>query len=406
MALLRGIASAKVPGGTLKSLYPVSISKQRGQGILRQIGILEKKGEPANKGRGEVNAIRTLVAMGEGFQMPVNFKVEFAMPQGIDQKVFQGGGPRGGGGYAGNNTSQVKSGGLDWQTHLMNNSTKSLLKQRFDAANKSSQGVYHDMALADLNKRAVAKMELYCSKISIPEKSINTVLLKHYGAPFPYPQSVQYGTLSTTFYCDGTMDIKKYFDVWQKLIYNDQTGNFNYYNEYIADFNIFTRASIATNKQMEGGGANKKSGSNWATNISDKLKEGTREFDKATGVDPGKKGKQSVIDPPTVAFTQNYGVKIFDCFPQIVGEISLAHDATDSIATFDVTWSYLKWNPFKMGGVNNRQRINLAIGEYRNEKDGFPFIEDLPPELSGPMTGAIDQGIVTGPLSKGSNFLG
>ena len=46
MALLRGLSSAKVPGGTLKSLYPVSISKERGQGILRQIGILEKKPEP------------------------------------------------------------------------------------------------------------------------------------------------------------------------------------------------------------------------------------------------------------------------------------------------------------------------------------------------------------------------
>ena len=86
MALLRGLSSAKVPGGTLKSLYPVSISKERGQGILRQIGILEKKPPAINVGKGEVQAIRTIVGMGEGFQMPVNFKVEFAMPKGIDQK--------------------------------------------------------------------------------------------------------------------------------------------------------------------------------------------------------------------------------------------------------------------------------------------------------------------------------
>ena len=59
-----------------------------------------------------------------------------------------------------------------------------------------------------------------------------------------------------------------------------------------------------------------------------------------------------------------------------------------------------------MGDVGNRSTINLAVGEFRNEKDGFPFLEDLPPELSGPLTGAVNQGIVTGPLSNASNIVG
>ena len=59
-----------------------------------------------------------------------------------------------------------------------------------------------------------------------------------------------------------------------------------------------------------------------------------------------------------------------------------------------------------MGNLGNRSEINLSIGELRNEKDGIPFIEDLPPELSGPLTNAVNQGINTSPLSKGSNLLG
>ena len=390
--------------------FPLSISKQRGQGILRKIGIL-----PDDKGRkkfekdsmGEVQTIRTIVGMAEGFQMPVNFKVEFNPPKGIDQKVFQGGGPAGGGGYAGKNGSKVKSGGLDWQTHIMNNSTKELIKKRFDAANKAAQGVYKPEGadpegMAPL-KRSGAKMNLYCSKVSIPEKSINTVLLKHYGAPFPYPQSVQYGTLSTTFYCDGTMDIKNYFDAWQKLIYNDMTGNFNYYNEYIADFDIYTRTSIAQGVKLEGSGGEKIGP---ADLVSRDLKKATADLNDLTGVDNPRSNPQQVSRVPKITFRENYGVKVFDCFPQIVGEVALAHDATDSIATFDVTWSYLKWNPFKMGGVGNRSRINLAIGEFRNEKDGFPFLEDLPEELSGPLTSRLNQQMVTSPLSKASNLLG
>ena len=109
---------------------------------------------------------------------------------------------------------------------------------------------------------------------------------------------------------------------------------------------------------------------------------------------------------PIVDFRDSYGVKIFKCWPQLVSNIDLSHDGGGNIATFTVTWQYEKWNPFKMGNVGNRSTINLAVGEFRNEKDGFPFIEDLPPELSGPLSSAVGQGINTGPLSKASNLFG
>ena len=81
---------------------------------------------------------------------------------------------------------------------------------------------------------------------------------------------------------------------------------------------------------------------------------------------------------------------------------------TDQIATFDVTWAYTRWNPFKLGDltVPGRGKVNLSVGEFRNEKDGFPFIEDLPPELSGPLTGAINQAVTTSPASRASVLFG
>ena len=58
--------------------FPLAISKQRGQGILRKIGIIDDgKGrkEFAQDAMGEMQTIRTIVGKGEGFQHPVNFKV-------------------------------------------------------------------------------------------------------------------------------------------------------------------------------------------------------------------------------------------------------------------------------------------------------------------------------------------
>ena len=386
--------------------FRVGLSKERGQGILRKIGVLpDDKGRKKfeQDARGEIQNIRTMMGMGEGFTRPINFKVRFGMPKGIDQQKLErtGEGPEISEDWAGANTGAVKSGGLDWKTHIMNNSTTEIFMNRFKAVKAVSKMDYKYGGTSE-----ESKLDLYCSKVSIPEKQITTGLyIQGATAPFPFPQNVQYGTLTTTFYCDGTMHIKNYFDAWQKLIHNDLTGNFNFWNEYTAEFDVFTRTTIASGARIE---TEQKKEKSWAEKTSEGIQEFTRDLNEATGVDGPRgqgqgKGSKSL---PKIDFRENYGVRIFSCFPQLVGGIDLDHSATDSIATFDVTWSYVKWNPFKMGNIGNRSTINLSVGEFRNEKDGFPFIEDLPPELSGPLTNAVNQGIVTGPLSKASNLLG
>ena len=49
------------------------------------------------------------------------------------------------------------------------------------------------------------------------------------------------------------MHIKNYFDAWQKLIHNDLTGNFNFWNEYTAEFDVFTRTTIASGASLDTG---------------------------------------------------------------------------------------------------------------------------------------------------------
>ena len=254
-------------------------------------------------------------------------------------------------------------------------------------------------------------MDLYCSKVSIPERQIQTGLYRQAGAaPFPFPQTTVYGAITTSFYCDGTMHIKNYFDAWQKLIHNDLTGNFNFWDEYTAEFDIHTRTTISSGASLKKD--NPEIEKTRAEKISEGIKDFTKDLNDATGFETARgTGKGEDIGKgskplPKMSFRDNYGVRVFRCFPQIVGELALAHDASNSILTFDVTWSYVKWNPFKMGNIGNRSTVNLSVGEFRNEKDGFPFLEDLPEELSGPLTSAVGQGINTGPLSKASSLFG
>ena len=384
----------------------VGISGKRAKGLLRKHKIIEDgKGRKKHESdhHGEISTIRSVIGKGEGFQIPANFKVAFQMPKGIQQATMSA--PPSAGGF---NGGKVKTGGLDWRTHIMNKSTDSELKVLWKAAQMSS-GMMWQKATDQAYKRAEQKMDLYCSKVTIPEKTFNPAANRIYNHPQFMPQNIQYGTLTTEFYCDGTMDIKNCFDAWQKLIYNDLTGNFNFYNEYTADFDVFTRTTIAKGsgigKPKVDEGEHKTQ--DWAKDLSDGIKDVTKKFNAATGVEgPRDKAQMGENKIPAVDFRENYGVRIFKCWPQIVSSIDLSHDGGGNIATFSVTWQYEKWNPFKMGNVGNRTTINLAVGEFRNEKDGFPFLEDLPPELSGPLTSAVGQGINTGPLSKASSLFG
>ena len=384
----------------------VGISGKRAKGLLRKHKIIEDgKGREKHKSdhHGEISTIRSVIGKGEGFQIPANFKVAFQMPKGIQQATMSA--PPSAGGF---NGGKVKTGGLDWRTHILNKSTDSELKVLWKAAQMSS-GMMWQKSTDQAYKRAEQKMDLYCSKVTIPEKTFNPAANRIYNHPQFMPQNIQYGTLTTEFYCDGTMDIKNCFDAWQKLIYNDLTGNFNFYNEYTADFDVFTRTTIAKGtgigKPKVDEGEHETQG--WAKELSKSIKKATTKFNDATGVDgPRDKAQMGENKIPAVDFRENYGVRIFKCWPQIVSGIDLSHDGGGNIATFSVTWQYEKWNPFKMGNVGNRTTINLAVGEFRNEKDGFPFLEDLPPELSGPLTSAVGQGINTGPLSKASSLFG
>ena len=439
MAIFR--KGVKLGKGGMNDVRVSLHSKSRAKGLLRKAKILDDgrgRKQFEKDARGEVDLYRRAVARGDGFQFPVQFKVEFKPPQGISHPTYNGSEPNNPMpehpdrvGRTKPNWSQsnpngyVRGGGLDWKTHKMNFSvkggTQGSIQQKYDEAAQvartlwnpdlentkmvaKANGPHQDVQteVRDGKERKDTVLNLFCSKVSIPEKSINFASMRHYGTHFAYPQSVSYGSLTTTFYCDGTMKIKNFFDAWQKLIYNDLTGNFNYYDEYISEFDVYTRGTVSKSK----GKAIKAKDPTGAAAISGVIKDGTAAFNDMTGVENPRSEPQALHPKPKLHFINTYGIKVMQCWPQIVSSIDLGHASTNSPAEFSVTWAYKKWNTFNMGNIGKRGEINLAVGEFRNEKDGFPFLEDLPQELAGPLSGAMNQGINTSPLSKASNLFG
>jgi hypothetical protein len=88
-----------------------------------------------------------------------------------------------------------------------------------------------------------------------------------------------------TFLVDGLMESKKFFDQWIHSIQDPGTRQFNFYKNYITDMEI-------------------------------------KVYDKSD--------------------TEQYSVKLYECYPKDIGQIQLDNSSKD-IMTFDVTMNYRYW---------------------------------------------------------------
>ena len=406
---------AFAPGGQGTSLEGISLGSDRVRGALANIPGFEHLGPSPDFVRpagGEVDLYRSAVEMANEFQLPVQYKMTFNCPRGISQPMPMEyetvSGTRATGwrqsldvqGY-------VQQGGIDWQTHKMNRTTdylgnESSIKFLYNLAAQASVTQYDPERGGDPEKKQETILNLFCSKVSMPEKSINFQSMRHYGTHFAYPQSVSFGTMSTTFYCDASMHIKKFFDAWQKLIFNDITGNFNYYKEYTSEFDIFTRSVVGTGESHDAHEPN------WFEKGEEAVRKGTAWVNKWTGNRRGGGPKSmSEAKNPAMEFRNTYGVKVMECWPQIVGSVDLGHASTNSIAEFTVTWAYKKWNTFNLGDIGKRTQINLSNSVLYEKGDGIPFVQDLPQELRGPLTQSADSALAGNPaMTRGASALG
>ena len=207
MALFRD--GVKVAGQDIR----VGLGKGRAQDFLRKQGILEDgKGRKhfEKDGRGEIQMIRTAVGQSEGFTFNSNFKVEFQCPAGISQptwdkskrdgaeSAFPARGPANGDWQEppDGRSGKVKGGSLDWKTHKMNHSTTDLIRGKFKEAAKVATTLYNsdketDRIVSDGpagksrsertgKTRSDTTLNLYCSKVTIPEKVINVAQIRKY----------------------------------------------------------------------------------------------------------------------------------------------------------------------------------------------------------------------------------
>lgn len=78
-----------------------------------------------------------------------------------------------------------------------------------------------------------------CHQATFPARSLDTMLFKCNSANFRIPYSATYDPITLTFYADGYMDSREYFELWQSCALNFGNNTSNFYNEYVSDVKLY-----------------------------------------------------------------------------------------------------------------------------------------------------------------------
>ena len=135
-------------------------------------------------------------------------------------------------------------------------------------------------------------LQYLCESVSLPTKGIASNAHDVYGPPREIPYRETFTEAALSFIVDDAFTVKRFFDQWQEKIINVETGNVNYWNNFVATINITRLSNDATS------------------------------FAEASDM---------------------YKIELREAYPSAVGEIALGHTQGGEILRLSVTFKYRKW---------------------------------------------------------------
>ena len=125
---------------------------------------------------------------------------------------------------------------------------------RFDIPNRAKVGsVTSDMtntsmgASFELETTEMSRnVGMMCNKVELPSRDVNTETHRVYGPGRAMPYAYSFpGDISLTFYGDKFLRQRLFFENWQKKIFDIDSHNMNFYQDYIGTMDIYQLGQYA-----------------------------------------------------------------------------------------------------------------------------------------------------------------
>ena len=190
----------------------------------------------------------------------------------------------------------------------------------------------------DLKSAAVREnMQMMCNKITMPSRDINTQSHIMYGPKREMPYAYSFaGEIELQFYGDKFLRQRMFWENWQKTIFDNETHDMKYYDDYVGSIDIFQLGQFNAGND----------------------------------------------DDARVT----YAVRLFEVYPQTISGIEYGYGQNDQVVQVPVTLNFRTWANLTIDQVNGAT-IGDAVGMKPTIKASKDFglfggiLSKLPPEF-------------------------
>ena len=216
------------------------------------------------------------------------------------------------------------------------------------------------------------RVNAFCKGISMPDRTMTTeAVVTGPGAPRHFVTDHTYNEITATFYADKYLRERQYFELWQKAAFNSLSNNYEFYDNYVSDIDLFNLGQFANSS--------------------------------GSSEDPGARDDLT------------HGVKLYDCFPTSIGSPALSYE-NNNVIEFTVTFKYRHWQNYF---ITKTADVALGDGGFDKSIAGEPgrlnagggllggLLQMLPPELRRAgqgLLGDLKRRIPIGDLTGGRVF--
>ena len=176
--------------------------------------------------------------------------------------------------------------------------------------------------ISQLHGETARRISFRCDSISLPGRNLRTAMNGNiYGPPHDIVQGQTFAEVAASFYAGSDLAERYFFEEWQKVTYNPDTYNINYYKEYVGAVEIYT-----LNEQGE----------------------------------------------------RTYGVRLEEAFPITVDAIALGHASNNTINKVNVSFKYRYWRNIatepKKANLESTLQDILKDAVIRNVQSQIPAV--------------------------------
>ena len=284
MAILRG--------GRRIGNYDIRVGIPRDRSLDNVNGDERLRRKPGGNPESTINRFIAEINQGEGLARPNRFMVMFHLPQRVLTEA-------------------------------------ELIASEFGGSNLGTNN--------DLESLTMAKtMSMMCNKVTMPNRDVNTKEHLMYGPAREMPYAYSFSrNIELNFFGDKFLRQRQFFENWQKKIFNYQTHNMNYYDDYIGSVDIFQLGQF----------------------------ESENDRDRVT-----------------------YAVRLYEVYPQTIGSIDYTYGDNDKGVDVPITLNFRRWTNLTIDQVEGAT-IGASFGDVPTIKAAKDFglfggvLSKLPPEF-------------------------